>query len=136
MRCVVGMDPVLLSDARALQQQVAELAEFVARQNRYLIRTLGRRRIPPLYDSGIVYRTDPWDPGFQHFPDCLTALKRGYIDCKGAVPYRLADLREEFPDQHFYVHVYPRRFRGATTLHLQVGKPNGEIEDPSRLLHQ
>ena len=137
MRCVLAMDPAVLGDAEALQEQVAELVEFVARQNRYLIRRFGRRRIPPLYDSGVLYRVDPWDDAFQHFADCLTVLQRGYSDCKSLVPYRLADLREENPHEHYSAHVYPRRLRtGGTCLHVQVRMPDGQIEDPSRFLHQ
>lgn len=144
MRCVLAMDPLILADSAELQRQVAEVVELVARQNRYLMRKLGRRRIPRLYDSGVVYRVDPWDSQLQHFPDCVTVVRRRFADCKGLVPYRLAELREEHPDQHFAVHIYPRKAAGfgdgvatpTDLLHLQVRLPSGEIEDPSRLLHQ
>jgi hypothetical protein len=136
MRCVFAMpDPVLL-DPDELQREIADVVELVARQNRFLVRKLGPRRIPPLYESGVLYRRDPWGSGLQHFPDCLTVIERGFADCKGLVPYRLAQLREEFPQQLFAVRVYPRRLPGGEfEWHLQVQKPDG-IEDPSRLLHQ
>jgi hypothetical protein len=131
------MSEAVLRDVPELQRQVADLAEFVARQNRYLMRKLGRRRIPPLYSSGVVYRLDPdeWGASFQHFPDAETVIARGWTDCKGAVPYLLADLREAHPEQLFSVHTYPRRSGKDVTIHLQVRLPSGEIEDPSRLLH-
>jgi hypothetical protein len=146
MRCLVAMDPIVLADIELLQEQVAELVEFVSRQNRSLMRKLGKR-IPPLYDSGVLYREDPWDPGYQHFADCVTVLRRGYGDCKSLVPWRLAGLREERPSEHFAAHVYPRRApRGSPRdgvrvadewiIHVQVRMPDGLIEDPSRMLHQ
>ncbi len=136
MRCVIAMPEPILLDSVELERQIADVVELVARQNRYLMRKLGKRRIPPLYDSGVLYRVDPWDPSFQHFPDCLTVLERRFADCKGLVPYRLAELREAHPEQFFAVRVYPRRTQQrGYEWHLQVEKPDG-IEDPSRLLHQ
>jgi hypothetical protein len=138
LRCVLAMGEAVLRDVAELQRQVADVAEFVARQNAYLIRKLGRRRIPPIFGSGVLYRLDPeeWGGSFQHFPDAATVLERGWTDCKGAVPYRLADLREQYPAENFAVHTYPRRNGKDTLIHLQVRLPTGEIEDPSRLLHQ
>jgi hypothetical protein len=135
MRCVFAMDPAVIGDLDELQREVADLVELVARQNRFLMRKLGRTRIPPLYESGVLYRPDPWDPRFQHFPGCLTVLERGYTDCKGLVPYRLAELREAHPDRPYSVRVYPRRRQGGVELHLQV-EGRDFVEDPSRLLHQ
>jgi hypothetical protein len=133
MRCVFAIDPTLL-DGDELQREVADLVELVARQNRYLMRR-GARRIPPLYDSGVVYRQDPWDPRFQHFPGVLTILERGYSDCKGLVPWRLAELRQAHPERLYAVRVYPRRRPDGIELHLQIEGPDF-VEDPSRLLHQ
>jgi hypothetical protein len=136
LRFVVDVPPMVVADVTELQRQVADLAELVARQNRYLLRALGQKRIPPLYDSGLVYRSDPWGPEFQHVPNALTCLERGWVDCKGAVPYRLAQLREEHPDQLFGVHTYPRRVGGDLLIHQQIRLPGGTLEDPSRFLRQ
>jgi len=51
MRGVLGISDVVLRDVAELQRQVAALAELVATQNTYLIRKLGRRRIPPLWQT-------------------------------------------------------------------------------------
>ncbi len=144
MRGVLGISDTVLRDTAELQRQAAAIAELVASQNVYLIRKLGRRRIPPLYDSGVVYRVDPqeWDPvadklgGVLYFPTAEDIVAQGWCDCKGAVPYRLADLRLEHPTLNFAVHTYPRRNGRDVLIHLQVMLPTGEIEDPSRLLHQ
>jgi hypothetical protein len=144
LRGVLAISDVVLRDVVELQRQVAAMAELVATQNTYLIRKLGRRRIPPLYDSSVVYRVDPaeWDAvadklgGVLFFPSADEVIRRGWVDCKGAVPYRLADLRLEHPTLNFGVHTYPRRHGRDVLIHLQVLLPTGEIEDPSRLLHQ
>jgi hypothetical protein len=138
MRWVLGISSTALRDVKELQRQAAAVAELVASQNQYLIRRLGRSRIPPLYKSGVLYRTDPseWDPQFQYYPDAEAILRRGWTDCKGAVAYRLADLRVEYPTLNFGVHTYPRRRGKDVCIHLQVQLPDGQIEDPSRLLHQ
>lgn len=133
---VVVLPPAVTADAAELQREIADLVEFVTRQNRWLMRRLGKQQIPPLYDSGLRYRRDPWGPSIQQIPNALTVLHRRFIDCKGAVPYRLAELREQYPSQHFAVHAYPRLHAGELMIHLQIRKPDGSIEDPSRYLHQ
>lgn len=139
LRWVVGVSDAVLSDLAELQRQAAALAELVATQNVFLIRKLGRRRIPPLYSSGVVYRFDPeeWEHPtlqLQYFPDALQVVTQGFVDCKGAVPFRLADLRLERPTENFAVYAYPRRTPHGMLIHLQVRLPSGEIEDPSRFL--
>lgn len=139
MRCVIGVELGLLSE-RELREEIGDIAEMVARQNARFIRKFGRRRIPRLYDAGLPYREDPWGPEFQHFPHALTLIRRGYVDCKGAVPWLLADLREEYPHEQFSVHAYVRRLPGnKLDVHLQIKKPpslDGVIVDPSRLLQR
>lgn len=149
LRFVLGVSDAIataaaVSDARELQRLVSIAAELVASQNSYLIRKLGRRRIPPLYSSGVLYRQDPpeWDssmPGgarFLYMPTADEIVRQGWTDCKGAVPYRLADLRLENPHLNYGVHTYVRRNGRDLMVHLQVSMPTGEIEDPSRLLQQ
>lgn len=140
---------MVLGDDRELQRQAAFLAELTASQNVYLIRKLGRRRIPPIYQSGVVYRADPveWDmphPDLrvQYFPTADAAFERKWVDCKGAAPWRVADLRLENPhrvanpESAYFCTTYVRRSRGQVLVHLLVQLPTGEIEDPSRFLHQ
>lgn len=135
LRFVIAIPPIVVSDVAELQRQIADLAELVTRQNRFLMRRLGRKRIPPLYESNLSYRDDPWSGGAQHMPNALECLADGVVNCRGAVPYRLAQLREDHPDQLFSVRTYPRQVRGSGVLiHLQINMPGGAVEDPSRFL--
>lgn len=137
LRFVIALSPIVVADVGELQRQVADLAELVTRQNRFLMRRLGRKRIPPLYETQLFYRDDPWEADAQHMPNALECLAAGFVNCRGAVPYRLAQLREDHPDQLFSVHTYPRRLRsGDVLIHLQINMPGGVIEDPSRFLRK
>lgn len=139
LRFVLGVSESIARDLTELQRLVRATAELTASQNSYLIRKLGRKRIPRLYDSGVVYRFDPkeWDPRLLYFPTCEEIIARRWVDCKGAVPFLLADLRLENPAGNYGVHTYPRQVPGVGVLiHLQLSMPDGQIEDPSRLLHQ
>ena len=132
----VSIAPIVVADETELKRQVNDLAELVSRQNRYLMQRLGPAIIPPLYDTRLTYRDDPWGPGAQHFPNALECLQAGVVNCRGAVPYRLAQLRLAHPDQHFAVHSYVRRTNAGLLIHLQILMPHGPIEDPSRFLRR
>lgn len=129
--------------------------EAVVLQNRWLMRKHGAR-IPQLYESGILFRIEPWASKVQHFAHCLEAIERGHADCKVLCCYRLAELREAAPTKEharrYGLKLYWRIFNDEDPLHegvgskgkrktmriyhVQVRHPNGAIEDPSRLLHQ
>jgi hypothetical protein len=129
--------------------------EVVVLQNRLLMRKHGGR-IPQLYESGILFRIEPWASTVQHFANCLEAIERGHADCKVLCCYRLAELREAAPTKEqaarYRLKLYWRIFNDEDPLHegvgskqsrktmriyhVQVRHPNGAIEDPSRLLHQ
>ena len=129
--------------------------EVVVTQNRYLMKKHGKR-IPPLYDSGIRFRIEPWAEKIQHFANCMEILERGHGDCKTLCCYRLAELRESAPTKaqaaKYRMKLYWRIFtdedplhdgvgtakarRSMRIYHVQVRHPNGAVEDPSRLLHQ
>jgi hypothetical protein len=129
--------------------------EVVVTANRLLMRRHGAR-IPPLYESGILFRIEPWASTVQHFANCLEAIERGHADCKVLCCYRLAELREAAPTKEqarkYGLKLYWRIFDDEDPLHggvgsekerktmriyhVQVRHPNGAIEDPSRLLHQ
>ena len=70
--------------------------EGIVLANRWLMRKHGAR-IPPLYESGILFRIEPWAEKIQHFANCLEAIERGHADCKVLCCYRLAELREAAP---------------------------------------
>jgi hypothetical protein len=89
--------------------------------------------MPPLYDSGIVYRREPkgrewWE---------TAADLRGIVadrsgDCEDLAAMRAAELRV-FDGEDAIVRVV-RTSRG--TFHAVVEHEDGEIEDPSRILVQ
>lgn len=101
--------------------------------NEYLIR---RRRLPPLYESGIRYVREHEDYVARRpvedwqAADVLVATKRG--DCEDLACYRCAELRLKGVDAH------PRLTRTGRVWHITVairerGKPL-VVEDPSKLL--
>lgn len=129
--------------------------EVLITQNRYLMKAHGGR-IPPLYESGIRFRIEPWAETVQHFATCMEAIERGHADCKVLCCYRVAELREAAPTKaqaaKYRLKLYWRIFtdddplhdgvgsakqrRSMRIYHVQVRHPNGAVEDPSRLLHQ
>jgi hypothetical protein len=85
---------------------------------------------PKLYDAGVRYlREDPDSENYQNIPRTLE-LRTG--DCEDLVAWRLAELQEAGEDAHLVV----REWDDKTDVyfHLLVGRPNGDIEDPSALL--
>jgi len=84
-------------------------------------------RVPPLYDSGVRYKTEPRET-WRHAED-VAAEKWG--DCEDLAAYRAAELRVNGSDPDARVMTYktgPRRY------HAVVERGNGEIEDPSAAL--
>lgn len=87
--------------------------------------------LPPLYESGIVYRREP--PGrewWETASDLLSFVTNRSGDCEDVAAYRVAELRV-FDGEHAILRVVPTR-RG--TLHAVVEREDGTIEDPSRIL--
>jgi len=123
----------------------------IVRQNRWLMHR--NPRIPPLYQSGVKFRLEPWATQVQHFANCLEVLDRGWGDCKMLSAYRLAELAENAATPEIgaryglkiYWRIHDRdplhdglgaNGRGEMRIfHVQVRHPNGAIEDPSRMLH-
>lgn len=150
MRFVITVDD---SDDEMVALQTRYFLTGVVRINRWLMRKHGSR-IPPLYESGLRFRTEPWANDVQHCANCLEALERGWIDCKVAVCYRLAELQNAAPSPReaarYGMKIYWRvhdtdALHGALAQppgrklhvhHVQVRHPDKSIEDPSRLLHQ
>lgn len=96
------------------------------------------RSIPLLYRSRVVYRTSPCsvdtcidDP----WVDVVTALSRGFADCKSLVAWRIAELLVRNGEVAHAVWTQTRLDdAGATLFHVQVRRRSGQIEDPSALL--
>jgi hypothetical protein len=138
---------------KVVSAQARSLLEFVVLQNRWLMHT--QPRIPPLYQSGVRFRMQPWAARVQHFATCVQVLQRGWSDCGPLGAWRVAEVQEAaiasgHPElvKDIGLHIYCRiRDRDGLhaglgdrakirIFHVQVIHPNGAIEDPSRLLHQ
>lgn len=145
MHCVVDID----GSAEAVAYQTRSLLEFVTRQNMWI---MSQRDVPPLYKSGVRFRTEPWADKVQHFASCTIALERRFADCKVLCAWRAAELRREYPKRYFGFKIYWRwhdadalhgslrglEFRAPKLVvhHVQIRHQNGGVEDPSRLLHR
>lgn len=90
-------------------------------QNRILIR---RRLVAPMYDlflaGKLVFRPEPEGQGFEEFADALTCMRRGWLDCDDAVPWRCAEIIE-------FEHVL-----ALPKIYWRCRDGNGELIDPSR----
>jgi hypothetical protein len=93
--------------------------------NRYYMR---RRKIPPLYESGVVYKAEPkrrpekWRTADAVYTD-------GEGDCEDLASYRVAELQVlGEPARARVVRTGKRRF------HAIVERADGSTEDPSRIL--
>lgn len=113
------------------------------------------RPIPPLYASGVRYKEDP--PGEENWKDCYAVLKDGHGDCDRLAAWRTAELRvagipaepvlkwQWIPrDVFLQMQKTPKDRRewarklgnqkGVWMVHCLVRFPDGEIEDPSKIL--
>lgn len=85
--------------------------------------------IPPLYESGVVYRREP--PGEERWSPPSAVLARGYGDCEDLASWRAAELRVTGEDPGARARVVRS---GPRTWHAIVERADGSIEDPSRVL--
>jgi hypothetical protein len=132
------------------EQTPGELAWFVKAAidgfARAFAPTFARMRLPPLYESGIVFAFEPFHgSGDEDFATPLETLERGAGDCDDLVIYRLCEL--------YAPHVTFHTVNGARvplsvdtraasctcewvgeSMHVQVRMKNGSIEDPAVLL--
>jgi hypothetical protein len=88
--------------------------------------------LPPLYESGIVYRREP--PGeewWETVRDLRGLVSHRSGDCEDLAAARAAELRY-FDEEHEARVRVVRTSRG--TFHAVVQRADGSIEDPSRIL--
>lgn len=130
------------------------LLEAVIKNNVYLLRR-DPGRFPPLYQSGVRFRAEPWampgglsgKPPLELFDPIPCILARGWGDCFQLSAWRIAELRAcaGDPKAHgrFYVRTDGDRWDPMRRrwYHVEVRRGcsrcfpcNGEIEDPSRML--
>ena len=104
--------------------------EGIIAVNRLIIRN---QPIPWLYDSGIRFRAEDENQGYDEIPTILGMLESGYGDCAPLVAARVAELRERC-GENATVKIYWRPERSPLPFHAQVRRKNGSVEDPSRRL--
>jgi hypothetical protein len=86
-----------------------------------------RQPLPPLYESGVVYKDEPRDV-WRHAVD---VLGEKWGDCEDLAAYRAAELRVSGEDPDAAVTVYQS---GPGRYHAVVARSGGVLEDPSRAL--
>src|SRR5262245_53395466 len=86
-----------------------------------------RERVPPLYQAGVVYKDEPRDV-WRH---ALDVAGEKWGDCEDLAAYRAAELRVSGEDPGAAVTVYQS---GPNRYHAVVGRGDGTMEDPSRVL--
>lgn len=90
-------------------------------------------RTPPLYTAGVRYRRE--EPGREDWLTVPSILRRRFGDCEDLASWRIAELRVQGVKAK--PRITFRRFGpgGRFSLyHITLEKPDGSIEDPSRIL--
>jgi hypothetical protein len=147
MKIVATVDD---EDQEVVAIQTRYFLEGVTSVNRWLMRKR-HLRIPPLYESGVRFRLEPWADDVQFFANVLEVIEQGWGDCKMLCAWRCAELREQRPHETFGFKLYWREV-DADPLHAALGRKRikydvyhvqirlpGEdepVEDVSRFLHQ
>lgn len=142
MRIVVEIPSELKSDPRVVAMITRGFLQGVIACNRLLIR---RRLVPPLYESGVVYKPEPWAGRFEEFADALTCYRRGWGDCDDLTAWRAAEIQENggmaWPKVYWRDFVKDgedyRMFHGEVRIWKKRGNrwvPTDEVEDVSRFL--
>lgn len=129
MQIVVRINPAL-KDPRVHAAIAMAYLKGVVLNNRLLIRS---RQVPPLYSSGVEWRPEAWAGQFEEFADAATVMQRGFGDCDDLCAWRVAELHEQGETKARF-RIYGRRGPRGWSMHVQVRRANGEIEDPSRFL--
>ncbi len=136
---------------RFMLQATTEINLKVLQINRVVHRTSGGRipLIPSLYRSGVVYKEEPTNWALEHFDTIPAALKRKWVDCDDAAPWRAAELRftgedpranimvkwKPLPDGKKLYHVVVRRSNIRRADGFQFFKDaRGFYEDPCKVL--
>lgn len=109
----------------ATAEALESLLEGLVLTNRELLR---RSQLPPLYASGVRYKRER--PGRERWQTCEQTYARGFGDCEDLASWRAAELRRAGEIGATCV----VRKTGPRLWHVLVGRENGMIEDPSRIL--
>jgi hypothetical protein len=87
-------------------------------------------QLPPLYLSGVRYRSEP--ASAESFRDARATLERGHGDCAHLATWRCAELRRSNEAATLVVTFAP--YGRSKVFHVQVRRGDGSVEDPSREL--
>ena len=138
------------TDEELARAQIAALLEVVTRTNQMLML---EHAVPPLYESGVYYRPEPWAASAQSFSDVSEVLVRRWAECKALscwlmASYRLAarsaaeaglytfDIRHRDygPGQAPRGYKLPRRNGKQRLWHVRVRLPDGSFDDATERL--
>lgn len=88
--------------------------------------------VPLIYQAGVRYMEEP--PGQEDWQDIPTCLAMRIADCEDLACWRAAELqvRHGVMARPFFHEV--KRPGGGYLYHILVRHPNGQVEDPSRIL--
>jgi hypothetical protein len=93
---------------------------------------LSQWSFPSLYDSRVLYASEPW--GQEVFQTVPALYLRGLGDCEDLVAARVSELRNHGYYAKANMSQSGRSPSGGRLFHFTVLHENGSIEDPSRLL--
>lgn len=115
-----------VGDAEARARGIAHLVEALAEVDLEILRADGGRTIPRLYasPSPVRYEDSP-----RTWADVGTLLRIGRGDCKSLVAWRIAELRLAGESAGARVAIYV-----DGTMHVEVARRDGGLEDPSALV--
>lgn len=88
---------------------------------------MDRSALPPLYRSGVRYRRER---GTENWKNCEQVFRSEYGDCEDLSAWRVAELRRAGELGAFCL----VSRSGPSLWHVQVGREDGTIEDPSVIL--
>lgn len=140
--CCKQVPPFLISlrlgsfragDARNKAETLLRLIDVLAESGYQAIRE--GQNIPPLYHSGIYYKTCvplnscQWDT----WKDAVEVARDGHGDCKDLVAYRIAELRARGIAARPLAEI-DMNSAGIPLYHFTLVRADGTKEDPSVLL--
>lgn len=140
MRVVLDVQTVGLTEPE-LAAVFQTYIQAAAKHNALLIQK-AKGRLPTLYDSGVIFRNEPWMGLLEEVASIPLVMLRGWGDCDDLVAWRIGELLAEGKQAHpkIYWRDHPaisvngEAPKHARLYHAEVRMPDGSVEDPSRYL--
>ncbi len=85
----------------------------------------------PIYKSGVRYRQEKDTEAWLDIPHIIEAR---FGDCEDLASWRVAELRSQGVPAKAYLRWYSRPSDSITLYHVLVRLPDGDLEDPSKIL--